>query len=998
MKKLLYIISSLILVAACVNGPLEDFASPQQTGDSKVMIDFGVHINDASVATKSLAETPKLRNLMVAIFDETGYLLQYTYADLISSATENGPQANGEYKYRVAITQSDTTRIIHFIGNAPDKLAFGVEETVLAEISSSISNDTDFDDGIYWCRREIPKISGTNSGGMMALAEGDEPAPNTPIYQADSQTRAYFSNVGLIRNFSQIQLVSTSPDFTLDKYYVVGTPKKGLAAAYNYSTGEFMNYFKEVKDDKGEAVTITGNETAGYTYALGDAKTYEEIIDEGYDANVLPTAERFTLAEAEIESNWIDDGASAYVYECEKPLRAEDAVYIIAYGIYKGNPDVEGQPSDDKPYYYKIDLRNANGYFPIIRNFKYTINIAEVTRAGYDTIEKAAASTGSGDISTSLETISLAYISDGVASLEVEYVEKYIVTPASEDPNERITLDYTFLEHVGDGTPGDPKKMWVIVNTPGATGKAIAKVNGETYTVGEKIYIDDNPGELTITQTDLADEMMTQSLTIYAQYENEGATHILQRTVTYKVQRKRTMVVSLSPSEVPEDIGSQFDVNITLPAGLSKSIFPLEFLIESGSLSINPHKDQMPVRSGATLADNSGRSSFYFVKSFEYDDYNPESGAINTVNCHFKTIKFDGKTHIYAANPYFETVYDYEGTVSDEDANGKSVYLNTYDAYEFPLLSFSKEPVVGLGENIDIDFTFKMEKVPDDGVVYVALGNLEPAPQEQQLVYHELKNGKNVYKFYPEEDQLSATFKLQTAHFDGVLSVDLSATRFIPASKSVKRSWYQFNGMFEKGYLTNLTEDVKYSFYLDPNYYYDGMVIAVEMKGLSFKPNSLPDDWTENWHELGNDIYVYEFKPSGPLDSWVEIALVPQIQNVNETCSITLQSRGYETQTSTIKVAKTITIKPSAIIDLGTNNVNTLRSISIENGGAVTYTEYTIGTQRQNYRTYYTIQFTDLEFKGVDIDDDTEVTIVTSYGTNGTERRTYTTIGALRGN
>lgn len=999
MKKLLYIISSLILVAACVNGPLEDFASPQQTGDSKVMIDFGVHINDASVATKSLAETPKLRNLMVAIFDETGYLLQYTYADLISYATENGPQANGEYRYRVAITQSDTTRIIHFIGNAPDKLAFGVEETVLAEISSSISNDTDFDDGIYWCRREIPKISGTNSGGMMALAEGDEPAPNTPIYQADSQTRAYFSNVGLIRNFSQIQLVSTSPDFTLDKYYVVGTPKKGLAAAYNYSTGEFMNYFKEVKDDKGEAVTITGNETAGYTYALGDAKSYDEIIDEGYDANVLPTAERFTLAEAEIESNWIGDGASAYVYECEKPLRAEDAVYIIAYGIYKGKPDVEGQPSDDKPYYYKIDLRNANGYFPIIRNFKYTINITEVTRAGYDTIEKAAASTGSGDISTSLETISLAYISDGVASLEVGYVEKYIVTPASEDPNERITLDYTFLEHVANGTPGDPNKMWVIVNTPGATGKAIAKVNGETYTVGEKIYIDDNPGKLTITQTDLADEIKTQSLTIYAQYENEGATHVLQRTVTYKVQRKRTMVVSLSPSEVPEDIGSQFDVNITLPAGLSKSIFPLEFLIESGSLSINPHNDQMPVRSGATLADDSGRSSFYFVKSFEYDDYNPESGAINTVNCHFKTIKFDGKTHIYAANQYFETEYDYEGTVSNlDDVNKNSVYLNTYEAYEFPLLSFSEEPVVGLGENIDIDFTFNMEKVPDDGVVYVALGNLEPAPQEQQLVYHELKNGKNVYKFYPEEEQLSATFKLQTAHFDGVLSVDLSATRFIPASKSVKRSWYQFNGMFEKGYLTNLTEDVKYSFYLDPNYYYDGMVIAVEMKGLSFKPNSLPDDWTENWHELGNDIYVYEFKPSGPLDSWVEIALVPQIQNVNETCSITLQSRGYETQTSTIKVAKTITIESSAIIDLGTNNVNTLRSISIENGGTVTYTEYTIGTRRQNNRTYYTIRFTDLEFKGVDIDDDTEVTIVTSYGTNGTQRSTNTTIGALRGN
>ena len=500
MRKLLYIIS-LLLVVACINDQVGGINSVLQTGDPKVVIDFTVQVKDPSVATKALGQQPTLRNLMVAVFDASGYLLEYTYATGDTEyATENGTG----YKYDVAITQSDDPRIIHFIGNAPEKLTFGVEETVLAEITSSIG--TYADDGIYWCRREIPQISGTNSGAM-ALAEDDAMEVASPIYQADLQTRAYFSNVGLIRNFSQIQLVSSSSDFTLEKYYVVGTPKEGLAAAYNYSTGQFVNYYK--------GNSVIGDETNGYTFNLGAAKTFQEIIAEGYDANVLPTAPRFTLAESATASNWVANGASAYVYECEKPLRAEDAVYIIAYGKYK----------DGNNYYYKIDLRDANGYFSIIRNFKYTVDITEVTRPGYETVEKAAGSAGSGDISTSLETKSLAYISDGVASLEVQYIEKYIVTPGD------VTLDFEFLDNVNTSHPGDPTKMWIVINEAGTTGAAIAAINGGSYTVGAKIPVTKNPGSITITPTALTDVPKSQTLTIFAEYVNGDASHTLQRTL-----------------------------------------------------------------------------------------------------------------------------------------------------------------------------------------------------------------------------------------------------------------------------------------------------------------------------------------------------------------------------------------------------------------------------------------------------------------------------------
>ena len=912
MRKLLYIIS-LFLVVACVNDPFEG-VDTLLTGDPKVEIDFTVQVQDPSVATKALAQNPTLRNLMVAVFDASGYLLEYTYAiGDTQYATENGVR----YKYNVALTQSDEPRIIHFIGNAPDKLTFGVEETVLADITSSIGKYAD--DGIYWCRREVPKISGTQSG-----AEGDELSPNTPIYQADLQTRAYFDNVGLIRNFSQIQLVSSNTsDFTLEKYYVVGTPKEGLAAAYNYSSGEFVNYYK--------GTGISGSEDTGYTFNLGDAKTFTEIIAEGYNANVLPTAPRFTLAE--YASNWINNGASAYVYECEKPLRAEDAVYIIAYGTYN---------KDSKKYYYKIDLRDENGYFPIIRNFKYTVNIKAVTRPGYDSVEKAAASAGSGDISTSLETMSLAYISDGVASLEVEYIEKYIVNPGN------VPLGYKFLDDVKTSHAGDPTKMWVVVNEAGATGAAIAAINGNSYTVGQSISVSQNPGTLTITPTALTDVPKSQTLTIFAEYTNGDASHVLQRTVNFIVQSKRTMVVSLTPSEVPEEAGSEFDVNISLPAGLSESIFPLEFLIESDSLSINPHNDHMPVRSGFSLVDNT-KSSFYFVKTFEYEDYDPESGAINIVDCHFKTIKDQAATHIYAANPYFNTVYDYQGTVSNLDADGHSVYLDTYDAETFSYLSFSSDPV-GVGEDQNVNFAFNMSRIPEDGVVYVSLGNLQPAASETQLEYYGLEGDKAVYTFRPQ--YTSGTFQLQTAHFDDELSVDLSAYKFKPATKSVGRSLYHFDGSFSKPALSGTAEQVSYTFFVP--YYYDGMVIEVEMKGLAFNEGKLPADW-ENWRDLGNDVYAVQYKPSGYLNA-VTMNLLTTISDISEECVITVQSKGYNTETDKISAmaVNNKTIKFTFDIDHGTINeyVTSLTSITANDSAVtITYTNFT-STRNDNTQPY----------------------------------------------
>ena len=529
-----------------------------------------------------------------------------------------------------------------------------------------------------------------------------------------------------------------------------------------------------------------------------------------------------------------------------------------------------------------------------------------------------------------METRSLAYISDGFASLEVEYIEKYIV----EIPKDGVTLEYKFFDDVKTSHAGDPAKMWIVVNEAGATGAAIASINGNAYTVGQNITVSQNPGSLTITPTALTDVPKSQTLTILAEYVNGDASHILQRTVNFIVQSKRTMLVSLAPSEVPNEAGSEFDVKISLPAGLSKSIFPLEFLIESGELSINPHNDQMPVRSGFSLVDNT-KSSFYFVKTFEYDDYNPESGAINIVDCHFKTIKGQAETHIYAANPYFETVYDYQGTVSNLDADGRSVYLDTYAPSKFSSLSFSADPV-GAGENQTVSFSFNMDRIPEDGVVRVALGNLMPASDETQLEYIGNEGTKAIFEFRPS--YTSGTFRLQTAHFTEDLSVDLSAYKFTPASKSAGRELFKFNGSFSPETLPGLATPVSYTFFVP--YYYEGMVIEVELKRLKFNEGKPPADW-ENWRDLGNDVYAVQYKPSGFLNA-VTINLLPTITNTNQSCSITLQSQGYYTQTSTLKVARDITIPACKLITNHSNynSFDTGGTISIYNSGNILVASY----------------------------------------------------------
>ena len=196
-----------------------------------------------------------------------------------------------------------------------------------------------------------------------------------------------------------------------------------------------------------------------------------------------------------------------------------------------------------------------------------------------------------------------------------------------------------------------------------------------------------------------------------------------------------------------------------------------------------------------------------------------------------------------------------------------------------------------------------------------------PASNESQLEYYDEEDGKAIYIFRPE--YTSGTFQLQTAHFDDELSMDLSAYKFKPASISSKRELFHFDGRFSKDVLSGVAETVSYTFFVP--YYYEGMVIEVEMKGLKFNENALPDDW-ENWRYLNNDIYAVQYTPTGFLNQ-VTINLKTDISDIQESCSITVQSKGYETETNSISATQ--------VIPAGRLVVNAARNNAFSSNGTI---------------------------------------------------------------
>lgn len=908
MKKLLYIFSAILLVASCV----ETIDEPQSVNDNegKVVVDFSVIVPDARPATKAMGENPQLKNLYLAVFDEAGYLAEYVKATPVDLATENGTK----YKYSVSLSLSQTPRIIHWIGNAPESVQYGSEESVLMSIKSRGDED------LYWYRKEDVVVAGVEVNDVV---------------QPTDETLAALNNIPLIRNFAKIVLVDNADNFTLDSFAVVNTLNTGLAAAYDFSKGVFVDYMN------------------------GDApKTYAALIQEGYNASTPAISNYVSATEAWAKA--ATAGSAFYVYEREKPI--ETPAYIIASGTYDGSAET---------VYYKIDLRDENGeYFPLLRNFRYTINLNTVNRNGYDTITEAANSGGSGDVSTSLETESLIYMSDGTASLEVGYTS---IVVTSADPVDLSFAFYPNLQGLFTG-PGSPvanafsaSVEFRINDDAGISGAAI-------QSIGEPDYNFRPYPRVFITPTTPEETPKTQSITVLAKYEDaNGIGRSLQRKVRYTVMDKQLITAECVPAEVASELGTAFELHISIPGGLSSGMFPLDLNIEAEAMSIVPDAalDHMPVSTGKSIT-GSGKAIYSFVKTLtwgEYDQLENVEGR-KTFKAYFKTSKAESATRIFVSNPQY-----FYGIVDGTEQSYAVADLGNFTPQHFTNLAYNPSTIAE-GRNVPVTFSFRMSSRPEDGKVILTMLNVAPADDETRLTRIGTSGNAVQYEYMPATSMTANTthsFNLVTTTVGENPQIALNAHHFVDASASAERNLNTFNGSFSKGSLSvDEIETVDYTFNLPT--YTEGMTVTMTIVGLEPTAND------SRFTKVSGNAYsgaVYTYTPTAGGSQTITLTTV---NTTEKECSIKLEAEGYATETDTIWQMGTIVIPAGNLQLPGEYEYFIYASDPETNNNATAIASFNdIDESRQGWSRIYT-NASDIELNGVSMDSTIYIRFVVRYG------------------
>lgn len=671
MKKILAFVIAFVAIVSCTVDPI----SPEQpvVGDGTVTVNLGVDVPVlGDGGTRAFSDEPGtgIKNLYVAVFDDSGYLAEYKKCTCEDGypivSTNDSLSLTDTRKYSVTLNVSKTVpRIMHFIANGPDHVAFGSEEEVIASMTAHL-NPTAGQVGpdCYW-QRIVLTHGITYELGTTAL---------------NAQSASELQHVGLIRNFAEFTIESSASEFELTCAKILMCPDLGYVAPYNKTTGNFvMNYAN---------------------------KTVTSLLAEGYIGSAPATAR--VAADFENPTAAVGGKVSQFMFEREKPTSAPACV--IVGGHYNGSTDVQ---------YYKVNLVDEDGeYYPIMRNFKYHVSISAVAARGKATIEEAYRTGGTGDISTTFEFEELTNVSNGSSKLIVQYVEKMVVT------DDEFELRYKFVPDISS-----PSTTANNIAAAGSLGVQANLQPESELVLGKAIdhitvaSTDNSDGSRTIRVKPVAPSAFqkTQKIILIGTAIVDGRPKTIQRHVTIVVREKMTLTAYCQPSTVAATVGSKVDLHITLPKGLRQSMFPLILNIEAKENTMSPMiTENLPVESGKSLF-NTSKPGYHFVKTVNWEDYYigtddviDDSDYVTNVVCKFKTNKAASASLVRVSNDFFNdatTFFDNPGSTSLGN--------------KFTSLAFSE-----IASDGSVDFTFSM---PNTDPVVVTLSNLVPAVDEDGL-------------------------------------------------------------------------------------------------------------------------------------------------------------------------------------------------------------------------------------------------------------------------
>lgn len=613
MKRLLILLFFLPMLFACSKE--EPFEEGQE-----VVLNLSVDMGDMqSAATRAIGDnvqgTPAL---WLAVFDGEGYLVEWT------KAFDCEPN-NGVTTFKATLHATMEKRVMHFLLNYVDdsaelELNYGHENNVIGGLTVERNRD------VYWQRVELPEgINGsTDQNGTV---------------------KKYLTKVPLVRNFSKIKVTEACDHFELLGFYVLNVPNRGTVAPF--INGSFVKYY---------------NENAQFNGASFTPKLYATLNIEGYTGTMPNDDERINKHTEFTESTTLlDKDASYYLYESTYIKGNKDkTVSVLLKGKY-----------NDKDYWYRVDLVKPDAqtgvieYFDVLRNFTYTINITHVT-AGKTSAKDAIEQPAGNNILSSLDIAHLTNVSDGTATLEVNYTDTVLIS------NDNVTVRYKFSD-TGNGAKTNANIA--SANDNDGCGWYLT-YDGQTAPVGVTIATNNSTDgwrDVTIRVNDATiTERKEVSITFFATSSTQT---VLSRTVHYTLMPQQPMLVEC-PTLVPATVGSEFNVNILIPDGLPEAMFPLDFAIESQAADnisylaqyITPaNSETVSVKTDGSIVDISnlkGKKSFQYVVTLSYEDYkkavvterqltNGQTMSMRLYPTLFKTNTAQSASTIYAYNRYF---------------------------------------------------------------------------------------------------------------------------------------------------------------------------------------------------------------------------------------------------------------------------------------------------------------------------------------------------------